>query len=150
MMSALGASRSLLDALQFLTSSRSSSAAASAISGENAADSFGPGTKPQGHAGNRASSGSSGHAISPQTMSALIDAQSQSGSANSEPANPSDADTSADSSDTNSSTNQLHPVAMTLVQLPPTYVVRLDPTGLVNTVVGPIPLSSLRRSSISI
>ena len=90
MTSVLSAPRSLLDGLQVLTSPKSS-AATSAKSGQDAPDPFEFGGSPQREAGNGPSFGSSRHTISPQTLSALIDAQAQSGSTDSAPANPPDA-----------------------------------------------------------
>jgi Ca2+-binding EF-hand superfamily protein len=94
MMFALGAAGSLLDALQSLTSSKSSSATTSANPSQDAANPFDLGGSTQTQS--PATTGMSGQgcgwaSISPQTMSALIDAQAQSGSTNSAPANPSDA-----------------------------------------------------------
>jgi hypothetical protein len=93
MMFALGAVGSLFDALQSLTSSKSSSGAASANPCQGAANPFDLGSSNQAQSSTTGMSGqSSGWAsISPQTMSALIDAQAQLSSTSSAPANPSDA-----------------------------------------------------------
>lgn len=89
MTSALGAPGSLLDALQSLASSKSSPAKAPASSSQGAPDAFASGAGSAHQAGNGPSAGSRAFAISPQTMSALIDAQSA--SADAAPASPSDA-----------------------------------------------------------
>jgi len=94
MMFALGAAGSLLDALQSLSSSKSSSATTSSNPSQGAASPFDLGGSTQTQSS--ATSGMSGQgcgwaSISPQTMSALIDAQAQSGSTNSAPANRSSA-----------------------------------------------------------
>jgi EF hand domain-containing protein len=91
MLFALGAAGSLLDALQSLTSSKSSSATTSTDPSQGSANPFDPGASTQGQVATGFSGGCSGPQISPQTMSALIDAQSQSGSTSSAPTNPSDA-----------------------------------------------------------
>jgi hypothetical protein len=89
MMFALGAAGSLIDALSSLTSSKSSSAtrSASQTQGANPFDLSG-GTQTQATTG--FSGTARGPSISPQTMSALIEAQSQSG-ATTAPADPADA-----------------------------------------------------------
>lgn len=94
MMFALGAAGSLLDVLQSLTSSKSSSGTTSANRSQSAANPFDLGGSTQTQSS--ATSGMCGQgcgwaSISPQTMSALIDAQAQSGSTNSAPANRSEA-----------------------------------------------------------
>jgi Ca2+-binding EF-hand superfamily protein len=101
MMLALGAAGSLLDALQSLMSPKSPSGTASANQSQGAADQsqgaanpfdLGSSTQTQSSATTGMTGQSSGWAsISPQTMSALIDAQSQSGTTNSAPTNPADA-----------------------------------------------------------
>jgi EF hand domain-containing protein len=83
MMFALGAAGSLLDALQSLTSSKHSSSTTSSNPGQGAANPFDLGANVQGQASTVPSSAGNGPTISPQTMSALIDAQSQSSSTNS-------------------------------------------------------------------
>ncbi len=90
MMFALGVAGSLLDALQSLTSSKSSNTT-SANPSQGTASPFDLGGSTQTQPSIGGSSGGNGPTISPQTMGALIDAQSQSGSTNSAPANPSDA-----------------------------------------------------------
>jgi hypothetical protein len=85
MMFALGAATSLIDTLQSLTASGSSSASSQAQS-QAAANPFQLGASPQTSATPTTgfSAGTSGYsAISPQTMSALLDAQSQSGTTSS-------------------------------------------------------------------
>src|SRR5215470_2849602 len=91
MMFALGAAGSLIDALSSLTSSKSSSATSSTGQSQAAANPFdlGGGTQTQGTTG--FSGGAGGPSISPQTMSALIDAQSQSGATSTAPTDPADA-----------------------------------------------------------
>src|SRR5258708_32525330 len=91
MLFALGAAGSLLDALQSLTSSKSSSATTSTDPGQGSANPFDPTTTTQGQVSTGFSAGCSGPQISPQTMSALIDAQSQSGATSAASTNPSDA-----------------------------------------------------------
>ena len=80
MLFALGAASSAIDALKALTSSKSSAQTTGAgqnatglfnLPSSNASASIGPGT---------GSGGAGGASISPETMSALLDAQSQSGS----------------------------------------------------------------------
>jgi len=93
MMFALGAATSLLDSLQALTASNSSSASSSTQS-QTAANPFDLGASTQTSATPTTgfSQGTSGFsAISPQTMSALLDAQSQSGTTSSTTTSPSDA-----------------------------------------------------------
>lgn len=95
MMFALGAVSSLWDSLQSLTASNSSSSSASTGQSQGATNpfDFGAGTQAPG----AATTGFSGPTsaawaqISPQTMSALIDAQSQSGTTSTAPTNPQDA-----------------------------------------------------------
>ena len=91
MLLALGAAGSLLDALQSLTSSKPSSATTSTDPGQNSANPFDPTTNTQSQVSTGFSASAGGPQISPQTMSALIDAQSQSGATSATPANPSDA-----------------------------------------------------------
>jgi hypothetical protein len=93
MMLALGAVGSLLDTLQSLTSSKSSSKAGSANPSQGAANPFDLDTSTQTQSSTTGMTGQNcGWAsISPQTMSALIDAQAQMSSTNSAPTNPSDA-----------------------------------------------------------
>ena len=91
MLLALGAAGSLLDALQSLTSSKSSSATTSTDPGQNSANPFDPTTNTQSQVSTGFSASAGGPQISPQTMSALIDAQSQSGTTSAAPTNPSDA-----------------------------------------------------------
>lgn len=95
MLFALGAASSLLDSLQALTTSKSSSTTTSAGTGQAASNPFDLSANTQA-SGNTAASvfspqTSNFSAISPQTMSALLDAQSQSGTTNAAPTNPSDA-----------------------------------------------------------
>ncbi len=94
MMFALGAAGSVLDGLQSLISSKSSSSTASANPSQGSTDPFaiGAGTQTAGTATTGFSAGTSAWSqISPQTMSALIDAQSQSGATSTAPTNPQDA-----------------------------------------------------------
>ena len=94
MMFALGAAGSVLDGLQSLISSKSSSSTTSANPGQGATDPFaiGAGTQSSGTATTGFSAGTSAWSqISPETMSALIDAQSQSGTTSTAPTNPQDA-----------------------------------------------------------
>jgi hypothetical protein len=93
MMLALGAVGSLLDTLQSLTSSKSSSKAGSANPSQGAANPFDLDTSTQTQSSTTGMTGQNcGWAsISPQTMSALIDAQAQMSSTNSAPTNASDA-----------------------------------------------------------
>jgi EF-hand domain pair len=94
MMFALGAAGSVLDGLQSLISSKSSSSTTSANPGQGATDPFaiGAGTQSSGTATTGFSAGTSAWTqISPQTMSALIDAQSQSATTSTAPTNPQDA-----------------------------------------------------------
>src|ERR1700759_3172282 len=99
MMFVLGAASSLLDSLQALTSSKSSSSATSANQAQEQAS-----VNPFDLSANSQGSGSTSSvfspgtsrfsAISPETMSALLDAQSQSGTTSSTSTtstNPSDA-----------------------------------------------------------
>ena len=91
MMFALGAAGSVLDGLQSLISSKSSSSTTSANPGQGATDPFaiGAGTQSSGTAMTGFSAGTSAWTqISPQTMSALIDAQSQSGTTSTAPTDP--------------------------------------------------------------
>jgi Ca2+-binding EF-hand superfamily protein len=95
MMFALGAASSIWDGLQSLTGTNSSSSTASAGQSQGAANPFAIGADTQTTQGTATTGFSAGTSawtqISPQTMSALIDAQSQSGTANTAPTNPSDA-----------------------------------------------------------
>lgn len=91
MLFALGAAGALLDTLHSLTSSKSSSATTSTDPSQGSANPFDPATGTQAQVATGFSGGCSGPQISPQTMSALIDAQSQSGTASAAPINPSDA-----------------------------------------------------------
>jgi hypothetical protein len=91
MVFALGAAGSALDALQSLSLLKSSSRTKAADPSQGAASPFDLGSSKQA----QASTGMSGHSlgrasISPQTMSALIDAQAQIHSTSSAPANRSD------------------------------------------------------------
>jgi EF-hand domain pair len=93
MMFALGAASSLLDSLQALTASNSSSSSASTGQSQAAANPFDlvANTPASGSAATAFSPQTSNFsAISPQTMSALLDAQSKSGTTSSAPTNPSD------------------------------------------------------------
>jgi Ca2+-binding EF-hand superfamily protein len=79
MLFALGAASSAIDALKALTSSKSSAQTTGA--GQNATGMFSlPSSNPSASIGSGNGSGGSGSTISPETMSALLDAQSQSGS----------------------------------------------------------------------
>jgi EF-hand domain pair len=92
MMFALGAASSLLDSLQALTANSSSSSASTGQS-QAAANPFDlvANTQASGTATTAFSPQTSNFsAISPQTMSALLDAQSKSGATSSAPTNPSD------------------------------------------------------------
>jgi hypothetical protein len=93
MMFALGAVGSLLDSLQSLTSSKSSSRTGSVKPNQGATDPFdlGNGTQAQSSTTGMTGQSCGWGSISPQTMSALIDAQAQLSSTNAAPANPSDA-----------------------------------------------------------
>ena len=94
MMFALGAVSSIWDSLQSLTSYNSSSSSTSAGLSQAASNPFdlSAGTQTSGTATTGLPGPSSAWSqISPQTMSALIDAQSQSGTTNTAPTNPSDA-----------------------------------------------------------
>jgi hypothetical protein len=91
MLFALGAAGSLLDTLQSLTKSKSSSATTSTDPTQGPANPFDPGASTQGQVSTGFSAGGCRPQISPQTMSALIDAQSQSGTTSTASANPSDA-----------------------------------------------------------
>jgi hypothetical protein len=90
MMFALGAAGSLIDALSSLGSSKSSSATKSEGQSQDANPfDLGGGTQTQAFTGS--SSTARGPSISPQTMSALIEAQSQSGATSTAPTDSSDA-----------------------------------------------------------
>lgn len=94
MLFALGAVSSIWDSLQSLTASNSSSSTTSAGQSQPASNPFdlGAGAQTSGTATTGFSGPSSAWSqISPQTMSALIDAQSQSGTTNTAPTDPSDA-----------------------------------------------------------
>src|SRR5262249_38304041 len=99
MMFALGAASSLLDGLQALTSSKSSSSATSTSQAQTQAQAsinpFDLGATSQASGSTTSSVFSPGtsafSAISPQPMSALLDAQSQSGTTSSTPPDPSEA-----------------------------------------------------------
>src|SRR5581483_4336180 len=94
MLFALGAASSILDSLQALAGGNSSSSTSSTGQSQAAANPFplGADTQTQATPTTGFSAGTSPWTqISPQTMSALIDAQSQSGTANTAPTNPSDA-----------------------------------------------------------
>ena len=78
---ALGAASSALDALKALTSSKSSSAPSTGVS-QNAKSPFDLlSSNSQASVGSGSGSGGGGSQISPETMSALLDAQSQSSTA---------------------------------------------------------------------
>lgn len=87
MLFALGAAGSLLDALQSLTSSKSSSATTSTDPSQGSSNPFDATVSVQ----SQVSTGFSGGNCGPQTMSALIDAQSQSGTPSAAPTDPSNA-----------------------------------------------------------
>jgi hypothetical protein len=94
MLLALGAAGSMLDGLQSLFAAKSSSSTTSSNPVQGTTNPFDPGTGAQtaGAATTGFSAPTGGWAqISPQTMSALIDAQSQSGTASTAPTNPQDA-----------------------------------------------------------
>ena len=94
MLFALGAAGSVLDGLQSLISSKSSSSTTSANPSQGAANPFDPraSTQTAGVATTAFSAQTSAWSqISPETMSALIAAQSQSGTTNTAPTNPQDA-----------------------------------------------------------
>jgi hypothetical protein len=91
MLFALGAAGSLLDALQSLTSSKSSSATTSTDPSQGSSNPFDPTVSVQSQVSTGFSGGNCGPQISPQTMSALIDAQSQSGTPSAAPTDPSNA-----------------------------------------------------------
>ena len=77
---ALGAASSAIDALKALTSSKSSSAQSTGVSqdAKSPFDLMSSGSSASVGAGSGSGSGGGGSQISPQTMSALLDAQSQS------------------------------------------------------------------------
>ena len=108
MIAALGAPGSLFDVLRSLTSSKSSSATASADPSQDTANSVDSGS-PQTQSA-VTSGQASRDTISPQTISALIDAQAN--------------DTG--SGNTNSSTNPIHQLALTLVPLSTANIVPLN------------------------
>jgi Ca2+-binding EF-hand superfamily protein len=90
MLLALGAASSVWDALQSLTSSSKASSVQTSSSGQTATSPFdisGGAGAPTGGASSIGASG--GLQISPQTMSALIAAQSQSGASSTAPTDPS-------------------------------------------------------------
>lgn len=89
MLLALGAAGSLVDALSSLTSSQSSSGTTSTNPTQGTPNPFDLGAGAQGQISSNFSAGSVGPTISPQTMSALIQAQSQSGTTNTAPTDPS-------------------------------------------------------------
>ena len=91
MMFALGAAGSLIDALQSLSSSKSSAATNSTKQSQGATNPFNLGGGTQSQASTGCSAEPTGPSIAPQTMSALIEAQSQSGATNAAPTDPSDA-----------------------------------------------------------
>jgi len=75
---ALGAASSAIDALKALTSSKSSSAQSTGQDAKSPFDLMSSGSSASVGAGSPSGSGGGGSQISPQTMSALLDAQSQS------------------------------------------------------------------------
>jgi Ca2+-binding EF-hand superfamily protein len=86
MMLALGAVSSALDMLHSLSATKSGSASSTGqTQGAAATNPFDPDASTQGQISTGLSAGTSGGSISPQTMSALIQAQSQSGSTSSAP-----------------------------------------------------------------
>ena len=91
MLPALGVASAIWDSLQSLTSSSKASSVQSATDGQAANNPFdiGAGAPPTGDA--VAGGASGGVQISPQTMSALIAAQSQSGTSSTAPTDPSQA-----------------------------------------------------------
>jgi Ca2+-binding EF-hand superfamily protein len=91
MMLALGAAGSLIDALASLGSSKSSSATNSTGQSQGTASPFDVGGSTQGQASTGFSGSTGGPSISPQTMSALIQAQSQSGTTSTAQTDPADA-----------------------------------------------------------
>ena len=94
MLLALGAVSSIWDSLQSLTASSSSSASSTSSTGQGqaATNPFDPGAGTQTAGATGLSSGTgAGSQISPQTMSALLDAQSQSGTTSAAPTDPSGA-----------------------------------------------------------
>lgn len=92
MLLALGAASSVWDALQSLTSSSKASSVQTAGSGQTATNPFDIDGGASASAGGAFGTGASGGLqISPQTMSALIAAQSQSGASSTAPTDPSQA-----------------------------------------------------------
>jgi hypothetical protein len=91
MLFALGAVSSVWDALQSVTSPSKASSVQTASPGQTATNPFDIDSGASSTAGGPSGSGPGGVQISPQTMSALIAAQSQSGASNSAPTDPSQA-----------------------------------------------------------
>ena len=91
MLFALGAVSSVWDALQSLTSPSKASSAQTASPGQSATNPFDIDSGAATSAGGPSGGGPGGVQISPQTMSALIAAQSQSGASNTAPTDPSQA-----------------------------------------------------------
>jgi EF-hand domain pair len=92
MLFALGAVSSIWDGLQALTASGSSSSLTSTHQSQAAVNPFDPGCGTQCRAAAGPCGGTGGCSqISPETLSALIHAQSQSGTTNTAPINPQDA-----------------------------------------------------------
>jgi hypothetical protein len=122
MMLGLGAGGSLINALQALTSSKSSSATTSTGQSQGVANPFdlGGGSQTQGTTGFSAG-GTSGPSISPQTMSTLIQAQGQPGATSTDPA-----------FQVNALTNLTDKIKLQPIDISQLKITALDPTGLVN------------------
>ena len=91
MLFALGAVSSVWDALQSITSPSKASSVQTASPGQTATNPFDIDTGAAPSAGGLSGGGPGGVQISPQTMSALIAAQSESGASNTAPTDPSQA-----------------------------------------------------------
>jgi hypothetical protein len=125
MMSGLGAAGSLIDALQSLTSSKSSSSATSTGQSQGVANPFDPGGSTQTKGTTGISAG--GPSISPQTMSAMIQAQGQSN-------DPTSTDASTDPGGTQTSAliNMMDKMTLQPIDVSQLKIIKLDTTNLVN------------------
>ena len=125
MMSGLGAAGSLIDALQSLSPSKSSSATRGQSQG--AANPFDPGgsAQAQGTTGFSAG-GTGGPSFSPQTMSAIIQAQSQPEATNTDPG------TDSNRIPTSALINMIDKVKLQPIDISQLKITKPDTAGLVN------------------
>jgi hypothetical protein len=120
MMPALGAAGSLVDALLFLTSSKSPSATASTGHSPGAANPFDPGSSMQTQGTTGFLGGAGAPSISPQSQSALIQAQSSG--------------TDSNSTQASALVNMMDKIKLQPIDVSQLKITKLDTTNLLNTV----------------